>query len=309
MNSGATLFWDADGPINGPITFNNGALLILQSYLRLGTSGNLVRSTFWPPMYVRRENKKIVLGGDFTIGSDARAALFAQTSNLTIDGQGHTVTMLNGSTFYADEVNLTLKNMHILYSPGANLPTGSYGLFEGWNGSGFILENVTISTYNYNSTYVPLLARPSGSSYSITTRGRVAINARGAKIWMSRSTNFSLVIDKNSTLYIGPGTEVLVNGDTAQPNTISMTDPSSILHLNGCKFYTGTGGLVLKKGTVFFENKVQLFNCYFGREASPNTDIASGLILGDGTPSNDVNVRVLGDAYVVNIGCMDYKNS
>jgi hypothetical protein len=91
-----------------------------------------------------------------------------------------------------------------------------------------------------------------------------------------------------------------------------MTDQTSALHLNGCDFYLGptnSNGFNITKGTVIFENQVRIFDCNIGSENSPNSDMTRGLILGDGTVANDVNVRLLSDAYVTVDGCLKYNHS
>jgi hypothetical protein len=60
------------------------------------------------------------------------------------------------------------------------------------------------------------------------------------------------------------------------------------------------------------ENKVFLNNGTDGLTSGTQgtgTDMAYGFIFGDGTASNDVNVRLLGGAYVIVNGCLQYKHA
>jgi hypothetical protein len=111
-------------------------------------------------------------------------------------------------------------------------------------------------------------------------------------------------------LYIGPGVTV------TEIARITMMDSTSVLFLDGCTFYTGyTGswdlpavpGMTLTKGTVIFDNQVKIINCAVGD--TPNIEPADGFILGDGTAVNDVDVKLLSNAYVVVDGYMEYNHS
>ena len=88
-----------------------------------------------------------------------------------------------------------------------------------------------------------------------------------------------------------------------------MADQTSVLHRDGCDFYTGANGLTLTKGTVIFENKVRIFNKDYDYAGTTNTDMSKALTFGDGTAAGDVNVCVLGGAYVTVDGCMKYNHS
>ena len=116
----------------------------------------------------------------------------------------------------------------------------------------------------------------------------------------------TIKIEKNSKLFFGKG---IIADFTLPPYSIftfEFEDKTSVLHLDGCDFYTGANGLTLTKGTVIFENKVRIFNKNYG-SSTPNTDMTKGLIFGDGTSENAVDVKVLGGAYVTVEGCMASK--
>ena len=65
----------------------------------------------------------------------------------------------------------------------------------------------------------------------------------------------------------------------------------------GCGGVGGNADPVCKVlgGTVLFENKVRIFNKDYG-SSTPNIDMSKALTFGDGTPGNDVHIKVLREA-------------
>lgn len=310
--------WDATGVVEGPITFTDAtSILVLKSDLRLGGTGSItpladtsLTSGGWGQTYgIDGGGRTIFMGGDFTIGNDVQRDLFLN-SNLTIDGQGHTLTLQNSSNFRVRSgFTLTLKNMTIV----CDATNSKWGHFNGGNGtnSNFIFDNVTIIARPNGSNFAGGVEPGTGGTSAVTFRNKVSILGAGARFSLRENfgtTNFT--IDKNSTLYFGPNVIVQLSDANSFNCTLSMVDHTSVLHIDGAKFYMGPNGLQLTKGTLLVDNKTRIFNCEVGSEAAPNTDMTKGLILGDGSSSaNDVDVRVLGGAYVVVDGCVDYKHS
>lgn len=313
------LWWHGDGIVNGPITIGNAGSLTLQSDLRLGSTATLVCDG--DNLVVYGEGHSIILGAD-TVVSDGIYAY----SNLTIDGQGHTLTMerLLGSDFHSFSAtrtsSLTLKNMTLVARSFGDDPNSIFR--EG----DFVLENVVIKFDSPASFNDALCYNLNGSDYTmkLTVRGNVEVRAPGKFVMLNRGHGSSpftlnLTIDKNSTFKISPETTfVFTEGSTATTN-VTMQDSTSLFHFNGCDVYATSQGasltaLQLTKGTVLFENKVRIFNSLystgsFGPTSNNNTDMTKGFILGDGTAQNDVNVRMLGGAYVTVDGCLDYRHS
>lgn len=309
--------WDATGIVEGPITFTDGtSILVLKSDLRLGSTGSITPLTDtlvsggWGETYgIDGGNRTIFMGGDFTIGNDQQRDFFVN-SDLTIDGQGHTLTLKNSSNFRVRSgFTLTLKNMAIVCDATNN----KWGHFCGSFGtvSNFIFDNVTIIPEPNGNNFAGGVEPGTGGTSSVIFRNKVSIVGAGGRFSLRENfgtTNFT--IDKNSTLYIGPNVLVQLSDADSFNCTFSMVDGTSVLHIDGGKFYIGPNGLQLTKGTLILDNKTRIFNCEVGSEALPNSDMTKGLILGDGSSSaNDVNVRVLGGAYVVVDGCLDYKRS
>jgi hypothetical protein len=304
--------WDGDGVVNGPITWNNTF-----SHLTLGADLKLGSTTTVPyngqtSNIVGRGNK-IELGGDLL----ATNRLTVQGSALTIDGKGHTLRLEIAVTPQIDAIDsgtLTLKNMTLYSDTSGTSPMCIFGYVKPSN---LILDNVKIICKNYGS-FSPVAISGGGS---LTIRGNVSIESDGGIVELSGNDNpLTVSIEKNSTLRVCKNTAFgLVGITSAQCTSFSMADQTSVLHLDGCDFYTSTSGFVLAglnltKGTVVFENKVRIFNAYYdktipGPNQTGNIDMTKGLILGDGTALGDVNVRMLGSAYVTVDGCMKYNHS
>jgi hypothetical protein len=315
-----TWTWDGDGIVNGTISLPNTNTtpgLTLATDLRLGSTARFDNVN----LRVAGGGNHIVMNCDMV--STGQISL---NSDLTIDGQGHTLKVINnsGTSYFIASLNsstLTLKNMTLLYDA---CNTENF-LFKP---SSYILENVTIRAIPYAGKNIVLFSSTSSAPQTtLTIRGRVGIECPGSSVLLSTSNNvgafsFPITLEKNSTLYVGKNTAFALTapvGFYSATCSLSMVDATSVLHLDGCDFYTSTNSgslasLQLTKGTVLLENKVKIFNAIydrtlFGPAASGNTDITKGLIFGDGTLAGDMNVRMLGSAYVTVDGCMKYNHS
>ena len=306
--SGATVTWDADGIVNGPITFaGNSSTLSLANDLRLGTTGGPIATV--NAGKISGNGRSIIMGNNATLTKQV-----VVTSDLIVDGQGKTITLQNTNFSINEGVTLTLKNLTLVNNDST--PTAT--IFQGVGHC--VFENVLLRCVPYSGTVAKLFAM-ADIDRNITFRGRVAFDAPGVLIVLLSTGavgNYGVAtftIDKNSTFYIGQGTE-LRKGDTATVSFV-MTDATSVFHFDGCDLYTGattgdtnidyaTVGLTLTKGTVLFENKVRIFNKHYG--GSTNTSMTDALNFGDGSSAaNNVDVRVLGGAYVIVDGCMRYN--
>lgn len=302
-----SVFYDADGPVFGNIVFNADSTLQLGSDLRLGGTGTCWSSS---SSKIDAKGNTIVLGGDVTINNHTSII----ETDLTIDGAGHSLTMTGLSQFKIDtNVTLRLKNMNFIIDPDFT----SNSLFlclVAPNNFNVHFENVCV----YLGTDTLLFG--DGDRGWTKIRGDVRIfgpyvvSATASTV--DDACNCNIFIDQNSTLYIGPGTTLKLDGlDVASEKKIGMSDATSRLIFDGCTLTwkasstNGNKALQLQRGTVFFQDKVVVKN--FAEDGSTtNTDLSNGLIFGDGSSSNhDVNVRVLGGAYVVLQGCMQYKHS
>lgn len=79
-------------------------------------------------------------------------------------------------------------------------------------------------------------------------------------------------------------------------NLFTLADSASTLYFDGGSLYAGPGGLLLKKGLLFFEGETSF-------------DTASGITLGDGTEINDT-ICIFGSAAILNHlnGSLIYNN-
>ena len=312
-----TVFYDAEGPVYGNITFGstgaNTSTLQLGSDLRLGTTGwfaqtsgiNAIDGCPIVTAGIGGPGNSILMGGDQTLGFGLTI-----TSSLTIDGCGHTLTVNSSGLFTLDNrATLTLKNMNIITSvPNLFARTASKAGYVG-------LENVNIYL-----TQNSALFGDSATSLGMT-RIQGLVGIYGPYSATASSTRFdnpcgskcNILINSGSTLYVGPGVTFDLSG-LALPsaNKIGMQDSTSVLWLDGCTLTcnvatAGQQGLVLSKGTVLLDDKVVISD--LNGSGIANADITKGLIFGDGTTANDIDVRVLGGAYTVLNGCMQYKHS
>ena len=148
------------------------------------------------------------------------------------------------------------------------------------------------------------------ASGSISIKRDVSLECPGGDMALACS-NGGMTVDiaQNSRLKLGKNTTFALAYGNATGASISMVDQTSVLHFDGCTFYTSADlanslpnvtPLLLTKGTVLFENQVRIFNRYYGQPAV-NTDMSKAFTLGSG-----VNARVLGDAYLTVDGCMAY---
>lgn len=315
VNPGGVGIWDADGVVNGGIaTLAANHFLSLQTDLRMGTTASFTAST----VNFDAQQKTIFLGSNITLntGGSNRYFSITPTSSLTINGRGHSLSVINENAgafqyvrFQGQATNglptaadcLKLENMNLLLNNGNQSTFVTFDLIRQ-----LVFKNMTLwEKGNGDIITVP------GRVGNILIQGDVYLRSKPGAIIDFGATK--VIIDKNSTLHVEQGV-VLTN-----LGALTMTDATSTLHLNGCKWYVGSYGGVqgrtITKGRIIFENKVQLFNTYYYIQGggiisgSINSDMAQGFILGDGTLANDVDVRVLGGAYVVVSGCMDYKHS
>jgi hypothetical protein len=305
--------WDGDGFVNGSIIWAAGSSrLILASDLKLGSTAIIPYADY--SSKIIGQGNKIELGADLSVFN----TLMLRGSSLTIDGKGHTLSLMRGETPQingTDGATLTLKNMTLYIGAG---PTGSMTIFGYNTPLNLILDNVALVCKS-NGFFYPVGILGNGS---LTIRGNVSIESNGGVVILSGESRVTVSIEKNSTLRVKKNTafSLVKFALNTACTSFSMADQTSVLHLDGCDFYTSTlysdapEALNLSKGTVIFENKVRIFNSFYnnftGRPNSTgNKNMSKGLIFGDGTPENDVDVRFLSSAYVTVDGCMKYNHS
>lgn len=314
-----SLFYDADGTVYGDIDFEStSSRLQLGSDLRLGTTGWFSRGGILDGCPIVTNDiggpgNSILMGGDQSLNFGLKI-----TSSLTIDGCGHTLTINAGSGLFTlqNRATLTLKNMNIIVN-------GSSFFASDNEAPSYVgLENVNIYLANNTNIFGNDSVSNSVSNNALMTRIQGFVGIHGPYSATANSSRFdnpcanksNIAINSASTLYIGPGVTLDLSGlAVPSANKIGMQDSTSVLWLDGCTLKCDNGtagqkGLVLTKGTVLFDDKVVISD--LDGSGAANTDITNGLIFGDGTAAaNDVDVRVLGGAYTVLNGCMEYKHS
>jgi len=269
--------------------------LTLLSSLHLGPNATL---SLGDNSMITGNGHTIFLGGN-SISLSKKCFLY---NTLVIDGLGHTLTVSDGGYFNATGASSGL----ILSNTDLHITNTTQSVFQ---------ESITVTLRNSvvracgNGNQVVLadsffVGNPSGN-YSIS--GDVRFEGFGQRINVAGR----VTIKANSRLYVGPGVTM------TNITRIKMTDQTSILHLDGCEFYTGSGGdgtdltnsLTVTKGTLLLENKVKIFNRNYGYTGAANSNMSKALILGSGTPEDAVNVVVRAGAYVAVDGCIDYRAS
>ncbi len=278
-------YWNSDGAVDGAMVFGDTTVsLILLSSLKLGNKGQLPLTSF----KLLTNNNSIILSGDNT-------RLVTTCNNydaLRIYGNGHTFKV--GASGYFNMVyasNSIVSDVVLVCSNGSS----GQPIFN----SPTYISNSIILSAPPDGEYTKF---GGGSSYTLTITGDVRIEGFGTRF---DNGSRPLTIGRNSMLSVGPG--VSLTG----VSSLTMTDTTSVLHLDGCDLYVGTTGLQMRRGTLFFEDKVRVLNIsYGGNPLAPNTTMSNGFVLGDGVNAgNDVNVRLFGGATVIVAGCMHYNHA
>lgn len=303
----ATVTWDSQGVVNGLLTSTDSfSRFTLATDLRLGSTISFASPPNVPMgVWFDGHGNRIILGGDVIFPKNKH--LYIGYDELIIDGQGHVWSVRNRSAQVAFKSSfgsaaLTLKNI-FLNGVIADGTVGDGVAF--FNVPNIVLDNVSIGggiALEDGGT-----ALCNSAVEALTIRGKVCLDMPSRRVKLFTAGNLVVTIEKNSTLYVGKNTifewRNAVDGSSV---AINFADKTSVLHLDDCDFYTGANGLTLTKGTVIFENKVRIFNKDYG-SSTPNVDFSKALTFGDGTPENDIDVKILGGAYVTLEGCMASK--
>lgn len=297
------ILYDADGQVFGDIIFGDyNSTLTLGTDLRLGSDGN-----FYGEGTIKGYGRSILLGGDTVLTSSLNIM-----SDTTIDGCGHRLDLRQGSFILSAE-SLSLKNMDLILSDTNCSGTSFIADAEGVN---LALENVHI--YLHGHARIFSYDSLNSSAGTLTIKGLVHVDGLGKTLSLnssdtSNSYNSIVFIDENSTLSIGNGVTLDISDLYAPADQkIYLADDTSSIILDGGTLRWDIGdlgayqALQLERGNLFLSDKATISNTYYGE---PNADVACGLILGDGTAENDVNVRVLSGAYVALNGAMEYLHS
>jgi hypothetical protein len=274
------------GAVDTSITFSNVPVPVANDiYLRSGAhlnfNGDLTLST----TSIEASGSFMINGNDNTLFLEKDATLPAQeiklTSNLIIDGQGHTLTFNAATIIQCGGLSiLTLKNMTIKGLTGTTqIPTPAHLHLQNC-----IIDIPTGTTWTY------------GGNNGVTITDDVIIKGGGT---FTLTGNGDITISALSTFFIDQDTTF--NFDNAIRNTATMSAASSTIHINGGTLKaTNTQGLQLTTGTLILENKCNLNN-------GTNTTAENGIQFGDG--STDLTVKILSGANVQINGYVWYNQT
>ncbi len=295
INSGVTACWNAEGVVDGPMIFAaTSSILTLSTSMRLGPKGQ----------FATTDHKVTASANAFFLGgNDARLTTTMRNySSLRINGSGYVFTIQptsggvnpGGEFFFTTPTDNTCRLNEMVLACGKGSARGAI-----FNSPTHISNSIILSAPP-DGQYTKFGA---GSSYSLTITGDVRIEGFGTRF---DNGSRPITIGRNSMLSVGPG--IALTG----VSSLTMTDTTSVLHLDGCDFYVGSSGVQMNRGTLIFDGKVRILNINYGGDPlSPNTVMANGFVLGSGAgfAGQDVNVMVRGGASVIVAGAMHYNHA
>jgi hypothetical protein len=270
-----------------------------------------------------------------TLLLDGNTAGLCLVDDVIIDGQGNSIAWLSPDgpqpRLSIDlGVSVTLRNATLYFgtpmvSGGVSVDPGTwqpinFDLFFGSGTPSLTHDNVTIVLPRGNVTYAfPGYNFVCGSivghrtGYLFIKNEVRLVGARGATFQYGCSLSFEatlpLTILPDSELSIGPGVNFSYKpysgGSRSGDNSlIRMVDSTSRLRFdNSTLTVSNLSGLQFLKGMVTFDNLVSVVN------TGATSTTGCGIIFGDGTAENDVDVRVLSGATIVVDGFLQYAHS
>lgn len=290
--SGTVSLTNVVAPVGGTVTFDDSTLNL---------TGNLHMA---PASLVGGCSTTLNGGGnviflDEDVTFPVAQTTFILSSDLVIDGQGHTLTFDPNTTFSLQTKSLTLKNMVIQGLSNATQAQITSGTNRGHlNLQNCIIDLGSTTTWTYGGMC--------GTDLNLTMSVIDTVVVQGGGNFKYGSNNTSmgnLTIKPFSTLYIAPDTTF--HYCCYSFGSIVMSAASSILHINGGTLKAdpdlggerASEGLVLQVGKVFLEGKVTLEN---------GTNSLSSKSIGLGTSDvSDLTVKVFPGAYITVNGLVD----
>ena len=293
VNAGKTLTLNVPIWLTGSINLDYTGIIDMRNDLHFGSGVTLPRGGT-----IKGNGFTLVMTDSLMIPANQTLRIDSDT---IIDGRGNCLILpTNARLVVSDGVTLTLKNMCVVYLSGSQLD------LEGSTGD-LALQNVTL---DLDDDF-----RFDGGQLHI----HKDVLVRGPHVFIYESESpltihecSMLQFNLNGHLRFTPGGSTL-HGQTR--NYLRMADSSSVLYFDDATFEApagtgGPGGVLLKRGTVVFDNKVILSNPTLVNGSVPNTDKAKAITFGDGVDSaNDVAVHVLSGARVEVRGSVDYNNT
>lgn len=280
-SSVVTATWDAVFAMGGPLSLNNGTILLNtdlffenNAYVfsvgsitgqnhqwNLAPTSSFIHTSTATSQRCTISNLNIFLNSDVYL----RNCYITFTGRNMINGQGLTMNLLPTATLIlAPNATLNLKNLTI---NGANIST--------------LYASSTTSTFIFNNTSINL-----SSNYTFST-GRFEIYndvlITGSGFGINYSSTGASFIGNNGTLILDQGVTFSYVPSNASNSLLSFIDNTGKLFLRGSILYTGTGGLQLLKGSIMVDKQATMINTAISA--------TNGIILGDGISTNN-NVEI-----------------
>ncbi len=275
--------WAAPPGLESPLSLNGGVMR-LQTDLSFSSTTYLVTGG-----RIEGRGYAIFLGNDFEIPEN-QSLRFTDTT--AIDGFGASLILKNNAKLKVDSgVTLSLRNLVI---KGLQDATGS--VIEMSENSFLSLQNVEFALsgdYTFTQGYIFV-----NDDFKLTGTSKL--------IYQNSKESF---IAEHSRLYFDLGTTFSYVPDSGARNLLKLKDATTVLYLSSCTFAAPAdatyNGLELTKGTIVFENSIDIKNLNNG---VPNTDINKAITLGDGSSAdNDLSTKVLSGAMLNIEGYLDYN--
>ena len=293
QDSLTTCSFDSVFPVSGSIVLNNGQLRLTEdlifrndtNFSSLGTvvgNGHILH--LCPSISSLPPN-----GGIFdsvTVFCDADLDIVSTVTfrgKCSFCGVGNVITLKDDGALYIDEdAALEFRDMEIRGIAGENISCLSD------------TSCVTLDSTNWVQS-----ESFSWKNGSILFKDFVHMMGTSTFSYSSSQTS---TIDENSEWRVGDGMHLCMGRDPITANDpIYFENTSSKLHLDNCTIISTTHGIMLTRGTLALERLVNI--------DAMGTTTDTGVILGDGTPENDITVWVSpGAALSHNSGYWVYNN-
>lgn len=281
MNGGFTVKPDASATldtvvsVSGPIDLRNTGAIQLLKDLELDSGVTLSNGGF-----INGRGSAIILNDTLIIPASKKITF---TGDTVIDGKGNWIIFKEHAQLSTSKnVTVTLRNCSIQNTRNSLTIAGSF-LFRADPNSKLVFDNVSFNLGANLPLQTPCFfhntVKFTGTSTVILTSSRASFVAPA------------------STLYFDKGTSFTYAPRNSSDNTLlKLQSKTSKLHFNGCNFSTSSTGIRLTKGTIIFENKVNInSNTDNGVQVPSNAIIFGNSAVG---ASENINVEILGAAHL-----------
>ena len=292
-NSATELLFRSIYPVSGTVDFNGGTVtlgtdLIFQNVTTLNGLGVIIgdghqlhfsSSIHTMPLDTHSfENTHIFLDGNIVWNADV--TFIGECSILG----GNNLLMLgnNGVIHVKKDAIVHLKDINVMGISGEKINCAD-------DSSLLMLENVGL---NFDGFFT-------FTTGAIAFKDFVEFLGTGTFFYDSPMTSTILM---DTTWKLSDGLTLKMGRDPfTLADPIYFTDPTSVLLLDNVDYLATASGIQLTRGTIVFDRSVNLDTVSTGTER--------GMILGDGNPDHDINVRLSpGCSVIHNSGYWTYNN-